>query len=65
MILWWNGQIIRTIYTSLDYLVHTENFTLQAQAGDNLLGVQGAGIPDLLGMSVDDVIFYKIFNDNK
>ena len=44
MNIWWNGQIIRTVNPSLDYLVHTKNFTLQAQVGDNLLGLQGDGV---------------------
>ena len=65
MELWWNGQLFRTVNPSLDYLVHTENFTLQALAGDNLLGVKGAGTSDVVGMTVDNIIFYKMIRGNQ
>ena len=65
MELWWNGQLFRTVNPSIDYLVHTENFTLQGQVGDNVLGIKGAGTSDVLGMTVDNIIFYKMFSDNR
>ena len=35
--IWWNGQVIRNIPTSLDYNIHTETFIVQAKQGNNYL----------------------------
>lgn len=58
--IWWNGQVIRNIPTSLDYNIHTETFILQANEGDNFLILEGEGISDGTGMTCDNIIFNLI-----
>ena len=63
--IWWNGQVIRNIPTSLDYNIHTETFIVQANAGNNYLILEGAGDSDGVGMTCDNIIFNKIESYNR
>lgn len=55
--IWWNGEVIRNIPTSLDYNIHTETLIVQANEGDNFLILEGAGTSDGGGMTCDNIIF--------
>lgn len=58
--IWWNGEVIRNIPTSLDYNIHTETLIVQANEGDNFLILEGAGTSDGGGMTCDNIIFNLI-----
>ena len=63
--IWWNRQVIFDLTSSVDYLIHTQTFVVDAVSGNNYLTIEGRGISDGVGMSVDNIIFYKIASFNR
>ena len=63
--IWWNRQVIFDLASSVDYLIHTKTFVVDAILGNNYLTIEGRGISDGVGMSVDNIIFYKIESFNR
>lgn len=55
----WNDQIIVSIVPS-DYNVHTYTVQVQVKAGENRLQIEGAGISDSYGLTVDNVKLIRV-----
>ena len=53
---WNNEEIFAT--AGQDYFVHTENFTVVADEGENSISFVEVGVEDGAGMTVDNVALY-------
>jgi len=54
----WNNIVVYSVVPT-DYLVHTVSITVTAQVGKNLLQIEGAGISDSYGLTVDNVALIR------
>ncbi len=54
----WNNVVIYSIVPT-DYLVHTVNLAVTVQVGSNSLQIEGAGISDSYGLTVDNVALVR------
>lgn len=51
---WWNNEVVERV-TPGDYNVNKKNYDLTAKEGENIVGIQGEGSQDTLGMTIDNV----------
>ena len=58
MKIYWNDEVVWDMMPS-DYNIYTKDIYVDPNTGQNKFGIGGAGAGDGVGMTVDNVEFYK------